>query len=497
MNLIDIPKKSKDECIKSFTKYFLENDKYEKYEKLSELTKIGELGEKNLRGMAWKIFMNVLPVKDSLEKWVENISYSRTEYKILSDKIIKEQNYFEEIKKEKEINHNNQIIGNFSRANSFYYNPFHDEKEMIQLINLDLNRTFQELSLFHDEKIKNKLSNILVLWNKLNMDLGYQQGMNDILSIIFLSLYPYYFPNEHKINNIENVIKTWDKNERINKAEDIYMFFHDEDELESDLFICFSNIMKNGVKSLYDFVFESKEKQINYIQKHSLFEKNNGIEKEEINTPLNIRCKLIINEKLKKLDSKLYEHFNKIGLDCTIFLQKWLKCMFDREFELKDTLILWDVILSDKKKEYDLVIIDIIALSMILRIRNILLLCDQNQCFMMMLQYPRIDNILELIIFSEKLYESIKDLNKGIRSIFLDNVKSFIVNGDMNDNNKNIKKNEKNNIENKEIMPVETYEEGIKRLGNLYTKYNSLMSITDKKEFITIIHFFNNYQKND
>ena len=162
MNLIDIPKKSKDECIKSFTKYFLENDKYEKYEKLSELTKIGELGEKNLRGMAWKIFMNVLPVKDSLEKWVENISYSRTEYKILSDKIIKEQNYFEEIKKEKEINHNNQIIDKFSRANSFYYNPFHDEKEMIQLINLDLNRTFQELSLFHDEKIKNKLSNILV-----------------------------------------------------------------------------------------------------------------------------------------------------------------------------------------------------------------------------------------------------------------------------------------------------------------------------------------------
>ena len=334
--------------------------------------------------------------------------------------------------------------------------------------------------------------------------------MNDILSIIFLSLYPYYFPNENKNNNIESFVKSNDKNKIINKAEDIYLFFHDEDEFDSDLFICFNHVMKKGVKSFYDFEFESLEKQTEYFKKYLLFKNIYNLEKEgELDCPLNIRCKMIINEKLKVLDKELFEHFNKIDLDCTIFLQRWIKCLFNREFELKDVLIIWDAVFATPsfKKGYDLLTIDMIVLSMILRIRNILLLCDQNQCFMMMLQYPRIENILELIIFSDKLQLAVIDLIEGKKSIFLENVKSFIINY----NNKNINEDKKNkndnkvnnykdigdanNInENKTIEPIKNYQEGVQRLGNIFNKYRSLMSITDEREFINIIQFFNNYK---
>ena len=64
MNLIEIPKKSKEECIKSFTKYILKDYNYERIYKLSI---VGELGEKNIRGIAWRIFMGVLPGYESLE----------------------------------------------------------------------------------------------------------------------------------------------------------------------------------------------------------------------------------------------------------------------------------------------------------------------------------------------------------------------------------------------------------------------------------------------
>ena len=518
MNLIEIPKKSKEECINSFTKYILKDYNYERIYKLSI---VGELGEKNIRGIAWRIFMGVLPGYESLEKWVEKIQYLRAEYKILSDKIVKKFNYFEEENNKKEIEYNDIETKVFK--NNIIKNPFHHQKETKKLINLDLNRTFQELSLFHDDKIKNKLSQILLLWDNENQDLGYQQGMNDILSIIFLSLYPYYFPNNKNKNClIPNLSKN--KNEIINNAENIYLFFHDEEEFESDLYICFNSIMKKGVKSLYDFDFETKEKQIEYIKELLLFKNEFNIENEKINSPLNIRCNMIINEKLKILDKELFNHFNKIGLDCTIFLQRWLKCIFNREFELKDVLIIWDAILSHKDikegykeyKVYNLIKIDLIALSMILRIRNILLLCDQNQCFMMLLQYPRIENILELIIFSDKLQEAILEIIKGRKSIFLENVKSFIINYknsnvNMNKINKNediIKENKNNkgnnerkniietksDVENKEILPIKSYEEGVQRLGNIFTKYHSLMNISDEKEFLNIIHFFNNYK---
>jgi TBC1 domain family protein 5 len=503
MNLIEIPKKNKEDCINSFRNFILKDYSLDNLYKLSM---IGELGEKNIRGMAWKIFMEVLPANSSIEKWIEKLKYLREEYKILSDKMTKKQNFFkkeEENKKENIIDLNNIII----RKNSLLTNPFHEEKETKKLINLDLNRTFQELALFHNEEIKNKLSRILFIWNNENPDLGYQQGMNDIVSIIFLCLYPYYFPNEKKIS-IESIMKNKDKiNNKKENSEILYLFFHDEEEFESDLYICFNNIMKKGVKSLYDFDFVSKDKQIDYIKKIILFKNEYNFEKEELNSPLNLRCNMLIKEKLKKLDYELYNHFNKIGLDCTIFLQRWLKCIFNREFELKDVLIIWDAVIASPeiKKEYNLSKIDLIALSMILRIRNILILCDQNQCFMMLLQYPRIESILELIIFSDKLKEAILDIISGRRSLFLENVKNFIINYKNNGSNKvedkknknsknNTYDNLNNNDVNKEISPIKSYEEGVERLGNIFIKYHSKMNISDEKEFLNILHFFNNYK---
>ena len=189
--LIEIPKASKESCINSFQKYILNNFSFET---ISKLSSSGQLDHIFLRGMAWKIFLDVLPVNESIEKWKENLSYLRASYKIISDKITKQQNFFEQEDKKKG-EYNNDIKTDYLRRKSIVFNPFRPEKETKELINLDLNRTFKELKLFHEEKINKMLSHILYLWSLENPDVGYQQGMNDIVSIIFLALYPYYFEN--------------------------------------------------------------------------------------------------------------------------------------------------------------------------------------------------------------------------------------------------------------------------------------------------------------
>ena len=483
--LIEIPKKSKESCINSFRDNILNNFNFQN---LSKLASTGQLGQKYLRGIAWKIFLGVLPYDESIEKWKEKLIYLRTKYKILSDKIQKQQNYFDEEDK-KQVAYNNDIKTSILRKNSIVFNPFRPEKETRNMINLDLKRTFQELALFNDENIKNKLNHILFLWSVENPDYGYQQGMNDIVSIIFLALYPYYFENNLKENNIKDSV------------EGLYLFFHDENELYSDLYICFNEAMKKGFKQFYETLFTSKEKQDEYIKNICLFpEEIKDIKdfNEEISIPLMIRCSLMIKEKLKILDYDLYSYFDKIGLNCLIFLQRWLKCGFNREFKLNDVLIIWDVIFSSKKikPEYDLFKMDLIALSMILRLRNFLFLCDQSQCFMIFLEQQNIDNILELIIFSDKLNDAIKDILSGKRSIFLENITNFSLNTGIKENNQII--NTKNENEEKDthsaISEIKNYEDGIKRLGIIFNKYNSLMDINDRKEFINIIHFFNNYK---
>ena len=470
MNLIEISKAPKDLCIKSFKENILNNFSLEYVSKLSSS---GQLGLKYLRGMVWKILLGVLPPNDSLEKWKEKIIYLRKEYKIISDKIKKKQNYFEEKEKNNERYSNNS--NNSLLIKSIYINPLREEKETKELINLDLKRTFQDLVLFHDEKIINILSHILFVWSAENEEFGYQQGMNDILSIIFLALYPYYFKNDLKEKN--NII--------IDNAEELYLFFNDEDELESDLYICFNNAMKKGINNFYEFEFTSKEKQNEYIKKICLFNdemKNIIAMNEEINLPLYIRCFMIIHEKLKILDFELYSHLKKIGLNAEIIIHRWIKCVFIREFNYQDVLIIWDSIISSPeiKIGYDLAKIDIIALSMLLRIRNFLFLCDQSQSYMILLQYPKIENILELIIFSDKIKEAINELLSGKKSLFLENITNFMTNYDTN-NNKDFFNN-KNDMKNTDN--IKSYEEGVKRLEDIFNKYHSLMEVNDEKEFI-------------
>ena len=120
--------------------------------------------------------------------------------------------------------------------------------------------------------------------------------------------------------------------------------------------------MKRGLKELFESV-KGNEKSIVSYKKYQLF--INQWEEEptdDLQNPLNIRCTLIIKEKLKTIDPDLYQHFKKIGLSCTIFLQRWLKCMFDREFELKDIYTIWDAIFAtpDSKSGYGLIFLDYI-----------------------------------------------------------------------------------------------------------------------------------------
>ena len=411
MSLIETPKYNKKKCVDEFVHDLIQGNGVENFRKYSLN---GELDKYHIRGMAWKIFMEVLPETETLEQWVESIDKLRKEYKSKTKSLLKAQKF-----------KGDPLSGmSVTNSDSATWNTYYADNDTKKLINLDLDRTFQELSIFHQNKVKTNLADILFIWNKENLDVGYQQGMNDILAVTFLGLYPCYFKNGKKLGKNDILKLSSEQISAIQNAEDIYDFFHDEDELYSDLFYCFSKLMKRGLKELFQ-TFKGNEKVFVNYKKYELF--TNQLEQEptdDMQNPLNIRCTLIIKEKLKSIDPDLYQHFKKIGLNCGIFLQRWLKCMFDREFDLKDIFIIWDAIFAtpDAHKGYGLVFLDYIAISMILRIRKNLLQSDQNECFSTLFKYPPIDNISELVIFANNLQMAVEEMLRGKRSMFLDQV---------------------------------------------------------------------------
>jgi len=141
-------------------------------------------------------------------------------------------------------------------------------------------------------------------------------------------------------------------------------------------------------------------------------------------SPLQRRCNKIYKSYLSIIDPELFNYMIKIDIDATLFLVRWLKCLFNREFHYRDVIIIWDTLLaydvyeetcmdsSDKIEFYNLNFLDYIAVSMINYIREEILRKDQVECLQRLFKYPPIESPYTII----KMALNLKDLiNKKLR----------------------------------------------------------------------------------
>ena len=90
MDLIETPKYPKKNCVNEFVHDLIQGNGVENFRKYSLN---GELDKYHIRGMAWKIFMEVLPETETLEQWVETIDKLRKEYKVKTKSLLKTQKF--------------------------------------------------------------------------------------------------------------------------------------------------------------------------------------------------------------------------------------------------------------------------------------------------------------------------------------------------------------------------------------------------------------------
>ena len=370
-----------------------------KYAIEAQLTKV------SLRPMAWKIFLGVLPNSSSLRDWVEIISNQREEYKKKLKKYCKIKKFV-----------GDPLGGGKKKKKA--EGPVEDT-DLKDLINKDLDRTHQEMDIFLQNKIKNILANVLYIWSKENSEVSYRQGMNELLAIIFIVFYPFYFTCNRKPKNTKENIVDFLKDINLYK-DDLYIFFHDEDEIQSDLFYTFEALMKKGMTNLFDpHILQKDEPGYKLYEIFPQMWKDDSNE----NNPTYVyrRSSLLIKEKLKSLDNDLYTHFKKIDLNCESFLQRYLRCIFCREFNLDDVYIIWDLIFYDnymnrKNQKYDFIYMEYICIAMIFKIRDTLKDADQNECFSILFKYPETKDIMDIIKLAKKVEQAISERLNGKNS---------------------------------------------------------------------------------
>ena len=524
-------KKTLSPCIIAFSNYFLNSEDMSILNlKFINLCKNSNLENEQIRPMAWKIFLKVLPSKENvyIKTWIE--------------KTISDREKFEKIKLNENINSikykgDPLTITAQNKNKNNNWNKFFDGHKLKEIIEKDINRTFQNLKLFQDNYVKELLTDILFYWSiqPENKKMSYRQGMNDLLSILFFAFFPYYFSINNNNKNNNNISSFYTKEEKeklisyckepIKNARQIYLFFHDEKYLIHDLFTIFSNMMSFGIKKLFETPLDMSNNSA-LIQEDFL---NFKMEEKEIDIVYK-RALDIYHNMLRNYDEQLFSHLIKNKIDPTTYMVRWLRCLFCREFSYKVCIQLWDIIFleeffqSDKKFQF----VDYICIAMYENVKSSIIKSKEEEILQLLFKYPQIDSPFELIKNAYKIrsffefpqYQGNNMNNNKEIKIELNNKKNIKINQmtkkekekydfdkkDINQNINNInninnKKQKKqfintefqinyNNISNININEGITLQKMalIQKLKNIEKKYETLLQIEDDSDLKFIIN---------
>ena len=273
-----------------------------------------------LRSLVWKINFGYLPF--NMEEWdgilnSQRIAYQKYKTSVF-EKLEKElelfdgyQNMTKEEKKALDKKTHKPILEEICKDTnrthtemSFFFRPVDKnntftQEQLLELVENKRNCTLRNINDTYKINIvlthSDIVSRILFIYSKFEPNIGYIQGMNEILAPIY---YCFSF-------------------DRANDEEPM-------DNIEADSFWCFYNLM-NTFKDLFD--------------------KNQ--DKNDIG--INGKVKRLKNM-LKLVDKQLYDHLEICGFNYSVLAFKWISLMFSQDFLMMDLLRIWDYLLCNDNK---------------------------------------------------------------------------------------------------------------------------------------------------
>ena len=354
----------------------------------------------NNRDLLWQIFLGVLPYK-SKEDWNKTISEERISYHETKKKL-----YTKEIE---EFIITKKVKDKYSSYFKYKDILSKEDYEFLDIIKVDVTRTFQKVELFKQENIQKALINILFVFAKNNKDIGYRQGMSDLCAIFLYVIYKERILDSSFIQDNTSFI--------------YYLLYSNNQFLEHDTYALFSRFM---LKGYIQFFLYNDEKFINGDLTLIESEKKKLLKKEEIlksnDSELKKRIFLVYYHEFPLIDNQLYQ-FMVDKIEPEIFIVRWYLCAFSREFPLPELVEFWDLILlqqfledNNKKKTKNKIeekivfkFVDYIVLSMLINIKTLIMKKKTSSELMaFLMKYPKDIDVKNIYLKALDIYNKTK-----------------------------------------------------------------------------------------
>ncbi|KAK3997246.1 rab-GTPase-TBC domain-containing protein [Cladorrhinum sp. PSN332] len=315
---------------------------------ITELQKAVKISNSNspctagLRSICWKGFL-LFPSAPA-EEWHHLIQQSRASYDELSEPHLRFIRHPEQL--------TNLSIDPLADDPDSPWNSIRRNETVRAEILQDVHRLPDE-PFYHQDAIQTMILDILFVYCKLNPGIGgYRQGMHELLAPIV------YVVAQDAVDRASLVTD--------DPVDAVISDMLDSSYIEHDAFALFSKVMEHAA-AFYE-----------------VLDGDGGPESSQRNTIVD-KSKYIHEVALMKVDQELANHLRDIEVLPQIFLIRWIRLLFGREFAFDQLLFLWDSIFAF---DPNLELIDLICVAMLLRIRWTLLEADYTVALQSMLKYP-------------------------------------------------------------------------------------------------------------
>ncbi|EGG13897.1 TBC1 domain family member 5 like protein [Cavenderia fasciculata] len=359
----------------------------------------GLLAASPLRGLAWRIFLGCLET-DKMNTWETTISEQRQLYQhLVTTHYVNPRD-----QQQQQV-----VFDPLSNDENSPWNKFFRNQERQKTITLDIERTYQDFEFFQDQQTKDIMLRILFIYSTSTPDISYRQGMHELLApMLYLITHEV---EKYKKSELEKI----EVDPQVLHASWVNIIY-DPNYIEHDVYILFSKLMKTSVHWFGATGGAGNTSPTNTpVMKHHSLSDDPNKEPQQHNETIVvnqavIKCKTI-NNLLRAKDVELYNHLESLDIEPQLYLLRWIRLLFGREFHLEDVLSMWDAIFAYGD---NLHLIDFISISMLSFIRDQLIGKDNSSVLKRLFKYPPVEDIQYLIRKAFSIKDTPGPINNSI-----------------------------------------------------------------------------------
>ncbi|KAH0534166.1 hypothetical protein FGG08_007235 [Glutinoglossum americanum] len=310
-----------------------------------------------LRSVCWKSFL--LFANFDTPTWSKTLEDSRGAYGSLREHFLRNLEHPEEL---------DSSVDPLADDVTSPWNTLRQDEALRAEIFQDVERCMPENLYFRQPSTQKMLLDVLFVFCKLNVDVSYRQGMHELLA-------PILWVVERDAIAPESV----GDSQHAAETEELLKETLDARFIEHDSFTLFSLVMQTA-KSFYELDNQSQPQPV-----ASSASSVTGTSSPKKSSPIVERSKHIHENCLAKVDPGLANRLRELDVLPQVFLIRWIRLLFGREFPFDELLTLWDSLFAEDPA---LELVDLICVSMLLRVRWQLMEADYSTALTLLLRYP-------------------------------------------------------------------------------------------------------------